>query len=147
MKIVPISEQNVIGMSIRTTNANEMNPDTAKISNLYKNFDDNVAVDYKKGSRVYGLYYDYESDTSGEFSVFAGTDQLDNQKNKELKTRVIPKGKYLVFEAKGKIPEAVITTWGEIWAYFSSAEAEHTRTYKTDFEFYKNETDVDITIQ
>ena len=76
MKVIQIDEKQIKGISIRTTHANEMNPETSKIAALYQKFDEKVPVDYKNGARVYGVYYNYESDYSGKFSVLAGTERF-----------------------------------------------------------------------
>ena len=138
MKIVQFEEKQVHGISIRTKNANEMNPSTAKIGKLYQDFDENISVDYKGGARVYGVYHQYESDANGEFSVLAGTDVISPSKV-ELETVTLPSGKYLVFDGKGEMPQAIIDTWGEVWSYFSEENATntaHERNYSTDFESY-----------
>lgn len=145
MNIIQIEEKRIKGISIRTTNANEMNADTAKIANLYQQFDQQIVVDYKNGAHVYGIYFDYESDASGEFSVLAGADEIDSSRV-DLQELVIPKGNYLVFKGEGEMPQAVINTWMKIWDYFSNDDAEYERAYTTDFEFYKSESEVDIHI-
>jgi len=145
MKIVQIDEKHINGISIRTTNENEMNSEKARIGALWQTFDNNVSVDYKNGKRVYGIYYNYESDANGEFSVLAGTDQNDTSTD-ELEKINILSGQYLVFEAKGEMPQVVIDTWGKIWTYFSNEEAEYKRTYTTDFEYYKNQNEIEVCI-
>ena len=146
MKLVEINEKRVIGLSTRTTNAKEMNPATRRISSLWKEFDDTVKVDYKNGSRVYGVYFNYKSDVTGEYSVLAGTDQLDAGRYGELETIVIQSGKYLVFTARGEIPGIVFETWGKVWEYFSKKDAEYERLYTTDFEYYVNQNEIQVYI-
>ena len=148
MKIEIVDEKQIFGISVRTTNANEMNPETARIGKIWQKFDSEVSVNYQSGERVYGVYYNYESDANGEFTVLAGTEKLSNS----LEKVTIPKGKYLVFEGKaptsddkGRV-QAVIDTWGRIWSYFESGGSEHKRAYKTDFEHYKNQTEISIYI-
>lgn len=148
MNVEEIDEMQIFGISVRTTNANEMNPQTAKIGKTWQKFDREVLVDYKGGERVYGVYYNYESDANGEFSVLAGTEKA----NSALEKVTILKGRYLVFDAKaltadehGRV-QAVIETWGKVWGYFSSEGATHKRAYGTDFEHYKNQTDISIYI-
>jgi len=145
MKILQIEEQNIYGLSVRTTNADEMNSDKARIGALWQVFDDKVSIDYKNGSRVFGVYYNYESDAHGEFTVLAGSNQLDDSV-KDLEHVVIPSGKYLVFEAKGEVPQVVIDVWGEIWRYFDSESSEYQRTFTADFEYYKNQNEIEICI-
>jgi len=148
MKIEDVDEKQIYGISVRTTNANEMNPDTAKIGKTWQKFDNEVSVNYQVGERVYGIYYNYESDANGEFNVLAGTEKP----NSSLEKVIIQKGRYLVFEGKSASPDdkarvqAVIETWGKVWNYFSSEKSEHKRAYKTDYEHYKNQTEIDIYI-
>jgi len=101
-----------------------MNPATAKIGALHHRFNENIDVDYQSGARTYGVYYDYESDASGEFSVLSGTDKVTSS-NVKLEKVTLASGKYLVFEGKGEMPQAVIDTWIEIWAYFSEESASN----------------------
>ncbi len=145
MKIVQIDEQEIRGISIRTTNENELNPENAGISALWQTFDSKVSVDYQNGNKIYGIYYNYDSDANGEFSVLAGTNQNDNATEPLEKIKILS-GQYLVFEAKGNIPQIVIDTWGVIWEYFSKENAEYQRAYITDFEFYKNQDEIEIYI-
>jgi predicted transcriptional regulator YdeE len=85
---------------------------------------------------------------NGEFDVIAGYETS----NDKLETVKIKKGKYLVFN---KIFEqtddntriqAIIETWGKIWEYFSDEGSQYKRIYKTDFEYYKNENEIEIYI-
>jgi predicted transcriptional regulator YdeE len=146
MKLVEINEKWISGLSARTTNAKEMNPATGKIGPLWKEFDEKVEVDYKNGNRVYGVYFNYESDATGEFSVLAGTDQLHVNSTAKLETIVIKRGKYLVFTEKGDIPKIVFETWGKIWEYFADKNAKYKRLYTTDFEYYINQNEIEVHI-
>lgn len=146
MKIVRLDEKQIKGISIRTTNAKEMNPETSKIGALHQQFDEKVPINYKNGARVYGVYYNYESDYSGEFSVLAGSDKIDKTLTKNLENVSIHSGTYMAFEAKGEVPQVVIETWSKIWDYFSQEDAQYQRAYTTDFEFYKNQNEVEIYI-
>ncbi len=148
MNIVEIDNKEIYGISTRTTNSDEMNPKTAKIGKTWQKFDSEVSVDYQNGERVYGVYYNYESDANGKFDVLAGCEKESHSLNKVI----IQKGKYIVFEGKAKTPDdegriqAVIATWGKVWEYFSDENSKYKRAYKTDFEYYKNQTDIDIYI-
>ena len=148
MKVIEVDEKQIYGISTRTINANEMNPETAKIGKLWEKFDNEVSVNYQGGERVYGVYYDYESDANGEFNVLAGTEKADSS----LEKVTIQKGKYFVFEGKATSPDdnarvqVVVDTWREVWRYFNNEESEYKRAYKTDFEHYKNQTDIHIYI-
>ncbi len=145
MKIVQLEEKIISGLSIRTTNANEMSAETAKIGALHQRFDKTATVDYINGARVYGVYFDYESDASGEFSVLSGADQIEA--SSEILEQVnLPAGQYMVFTGKGEMPQTVIETWMKIWEYFSDENASKQRAYTTDYEFYKSEDEVEVCI-
>ena len=150
MKEVQLESKTVYGLSTRTTNQNEMKPETAKLGTLWQTFDQKVAVDYQNGDRVYGVYYDYESDANGEFSVLAGFDGKVDADN-SLDEVSIKSGKYLRFDGTAKTADdasriqTIIKIWGEIWQYFS-AQSEYERTYTTDFEYYKDPTHIEIYI-
>ncbi|MFC1749528.1 GyrI-like domain-containing protein [Pseudomonadota bacterium] len=146
MRVVQAGPKKISGLSIRTLNNDEMNSTTAKIGPLWEKFDSAVTVDYKNGARMYGLYFGYESDANGEFTVLAGTDQVSPPSTAVLEEITIPAGKYLVFEAKGEMPQIVIDAWGDIWNCFSSGDAEYERAYNVDFEYYNNENEIEIYI-
>jgi len=148
MNLVEIDEKAIYGISVRTSNAKEMNPETAKIGETWQSFDNKVSVDYQNGERVYGIYYNYESDDNGEFDVLAGCEK----ESTSLDEIIIQKGKYMIFEGKSKTPDddgrirAVIETWEKVWEYFGDGTSKYKRAYRTDFEYYKNQTDIDIYI-
>lgn len=108
MKIVAIKGKTISGLTTRTDNATEMNPTTGKISDLWQSFDQLVPVDYQHGERVYGLYYDYQSDHTGEFTVLAGFDGNVSTAHSSLTQMTIPDGKYLVFSKSGDMPQIAI---------------------------------------
>ncbi|OUS29020.1 hypothetical protein A9Q99_10445 [Gammaproteobacteria bacterium 45_16_T64] len=145
MKIVAVKEKVISGMSVRTTNEREMNVKTAKIGAIVQRFDNAVSVDYKRGARVHNVYFNYESDASGEYTMMAGADSVESTKER-LETVTIQAGNYMVFSAEGEVPEIVYTTWSKIWDYFSNEDVSHQRAYTTDFECYKSETEIEIHI-
>ena len=148
MRIEEIEEKLIYGISTRTQNSNEMNPETAKIGKVWQKFDSTVEVNYKDSEKVYGVYYNFESDVNGEFDILAGYETS----NKKLDKITIQKGKYLIFnkifeENNDTIRvQAIIETWGKIWEYFSDENSEYKRVYKTDFEYYKNQNEIEIYI-
>lgn len=138
-------EKNIFGLSARTNNQNEMNPATGKIAGLVQKFDAFVDVNYRAGARVYSVYYDYESDVSGGYSVLIGADEV-NTSAVGLETVKIQQGNYLVFSGEGQVPQVIFETWSKVWRYFSSENCPHKRAYLTDFEFYKSQTEIEIHI-
>lgn len=148
MRVEEIEEKSIYGISVRTKNSNEMNPETAKIGAIWQKFDSTVEVNYKDGERVYGVYYNFESDANGEFDVLAGYEIL----NSKLDAVKIQKGKYLVFNKifeetdDNTRVQAIIETWGKIWEYFLNEDSQYKRIYKTDFEYYKGQNEIEIYI-
>ena len=148
MRVEEIEEKLIYGISTRTKNSNEMNPETAKIGAIWQKFDSIVEVNYKDGEKVYGIYYNFESDANGEFDVLAGSETSSDK----LETVKIEKGKYLVFNKTFEKTDdntriqAIIETWGKIWEYFSNENSQYKRIYKTDFEYYKGQNEIEIYI-
>lgn len=145
MNVIHVNEKTISGLSTRTNNENEMNPEVRKIAPLVHKFDEVVQVNYRAGARVYSVYYDYESDASGNYSVLIGADAVESS-SLNLDEVKIQEGNYLVFSAQGQVPQIVIETWGNIWRYFSSDDCAHIRAYLTDFEFYKSQNEIEIHI-
>ena len=92
-------------------------------------------MDYQSGARSYGVYYDYEFGASGKFSVLSGADKATSS-NVKLEKITLASGKYLVFEGKGEMPQAVIDTWIEIWAYFSEENTSNHSPKSTPTSLY-----------
>ncbi len=136
----------VTGISGRTTNENEMNPATAKIGPLWEAFFADVAPKLSEKSHVYGVYTNYETDWTGAFDVLVCSDTLQAGDFADSVKGKIEAGQYLVFTAKGKMPQIVIELWEEILKYFDSESCSHQRAYTTDFEYYKSENEVEIYI-
>ena len=76
----------------------------------------------------------------------AGADQIEGTQAENLEAITLRADTYMVFEATSEMPQCVIETWVKIWGYFSSANKEYQRNYIIDFEFYKNQHEVEIYI-
>lgn len=122
----------VAGQTVRTTNQDETRPETAKIPALWSDF-----FATSPATPVYGVYSNYASDAGGPFDVTAGSAA-------ESGLHIQP-GHYLVFQARGAMPAAVIAGWQAIWAYFEQ-HPEIERRFLTDFEAYTGPEAVDIHI-
>lgn len=139
----------LLGISVRTTNANEMHSETAKIADLWDTFWRIAAPKMPAQGAVYGVYTHYESDHTGAFDVIACADFLTPQdipQETPAVQAVLPAEKYLVFTASGEMPQTVMKLWCEVWQYFSDNNCPHQRAYTTDFECYKGAHDVEIYI-
>ncbi len=139
----------VAGISVRTINRDEFNPDTAKLASFWTKFRmENIPAqipDSLVNSPVYGVYSQYESDASGHYTVTAGVEVIANKALTEFTPVEVPSGQYLVFSAKGAMPDIVIKIWQRIWTYFAN-EPAYKRTFNADFELYPSSGEVDIYI-
>ena len=146
MNISEVHSFEATGFVIRTTNADEVNPSTAKIGELWAKFYTNAAPKLTDKSRVFGIYTNYESDFTGAFDVIACSDMLSLEKLPDSVKVNVTSGKYVTFTASGEMPQAVIELWGKVWSYFSNENCLYKRAYTTDFEYYKSDHEVEISI-
>ena len=142
----------VAGITARTNNVAEMNPQTAKIPLLWGVFfADGVAndiVNQTSNSPIYGVYHRYASDANGDYSLTAGVSVVSaalTVEDEGVETIAIAGGSYLIFTAASDAVEHIIQTWQEIWAYFAQ-HPELRRAYRTDFEAYLGQGQLSIYI-
>ncbi|PWQ97554.1 GyrI-like domain-containing protein [Leucothrix arctica] len=146
MNTQTIPEINAVGFSVRTTNANEQDPSTAKLGKVWEKFFTVALPNLTAQSKVYGVYTNYESDHTGAFDVIACANTLSKDSLADSVEVQIEAGKYLIFSAQGQMPQAVIGLWGEVWAHFTASDCQEERSFTTDFEFYKGADEVEIYI-
>jgi len=144
IKKIELQSLKIKGLQVRTKNADEMQPDTQKIAPLWGRFFQELMPTLKEDATVYGVYHNYESDASGAFDVTVGADIMDM--TDEMKEVTLQEGRYLMFPVKGELPQAIIDTWMQIWAYFEDPSIDERRAYETDFEKYISEDEVEIYI-
>jgi predicted transcriptional regulator YdeE len=134
----------IAGPSVRTTNNDEASPATGRIPGLWAGFfRDNVMglTPHRDTAdlRNFGVYSGYESDAHGAFDVTAGV-VVTQGASVQVET-----GNYLVFEANGPMPQAVIDAWMAAWQYFE-AHPEIQRRCVSDFEAYSSPVDAAVYI-
>jgi len=144
IKKIEIQAKTIKGLQVRTTNSDEMNPDTQKIAPLWGRVFHEILPTLSKDAMVYGVYDNYESDAHDTYDLLVGADVMEM--TDEMRTVDIKEGKYLVFPVKGELPQAIIDTWQQIWAYFDDPSIDERRAYETDFEKYLSEDEVEIVI-
>ena len=132
----------LVGLTTRTNNKDEMNPDEAKIGALFGSYLGNNIADSIKHrvtpNVTYSVYTEYESDENGDYTYFIGeaVDSLDDQDLSKFKSIVIPASKYQKFTTEaGKIPDIVIGAWQKIWT-MGENDFSGKRKYIADFEIY-----------
>jgi predicted transcriptional regulator YdeE len=135
------SEIKVVGLTARTNNKNEMNPQTAKIGALMGRYwSQNIAAtisDRNNPGQTLAVYTDYDSDEHGDYTYFLGEEvnSFDNIPA-ELQTLTIPAAKYQKFTTQqGKMPDVVIDAWQNIWR-MTPNDFGAERAYLADFELY-----------
>lgn len=141
-EIIQHPEIKLVGLKVRTTNQNEMNPETAKISPLIAHYwENNIAEKIPNlknpGVRIVG-YANYESDEFGEYDYYFGQEVTSFGKLPAgLVSLTIPAGKYLkLTSGAGKIPEVIVHAWHKVWHMTEHNQLGAQRTYNIDFEVY-----------
>lgn len=121
----------VTGLCVKTQNSDEFDENTAKLPSLWRQFYSSKL--FRTNTALFSVYFDYESDASGFYTVTVGTDH-DHPSAEYSKVKIHP-GNYLVFQNQGIMPSVVIETWKQIWAYFTS-NPQYERNFISDFEAY-----------
>lgn len=135
------SEIKLVGLTARTNNINEMNPQTSKIGELAGRFwSQNVAgqISNRKNPGVtFSIYTEYDSNEHGDYTYFIG-EEVSSCENipQGLQQLTIPAAKYQKFTTStGKMPEVVVNAWQQIWK-MSANDLGGERAYVADFEVY-----------
>lgn len=138
---VKLPEIKLIGITERTSLAQEMNPSTAKIGpTVQKYFQEGLAAKIphrKKPGVTFSVYTDYETDFTGNYTYFLGEEVTSLEQVPEgFKTLVIPAQIYTKFTTQqGPMPGVVIDAWQKIWN-MTDLELGGKRAYWADFELY-----------
>lgn len=135
MKSQIIQKFNVIGISSRTTNKNGQS--LKDIETLWEKFWSEKIQDQipnKVNDNIYAIYTDYETDFNGAYTTIIGlpVKALENIPNGFVGI-TIERGNYKKFVSKGKMPEAIVKTWMEIWA---DNKLDKQRSYNVDFTIH-----------
>lgn len=134
--------RHVIGVQVRTKNADEIDPASGRIGPLWGRFlQENLSAQIPNrtpDSPVMAVYSNYESDQHGEYSLTVGCEVTTLEKIPDGMAGVtIAAAMYAVFPVPGSDPStAVPEAWRRVWAEFRDAAAG-SRAYTTDFEEYQ----------
>lgn len=134
-------EIKLIGLSVRTNNQNEMDPQKAQIGRLYGHYlNESIAIHIShriNPGTTLAVYTDYASDEHGDYTYFLG-EEVESFENipEHLQKLIIPAARYLKLTTpSGKMPAIVIQAWQEIWK-MTPQDLGGKRTYQADFEVY-----------
>ena len=133
-EIIELEEKVVAGIKIRTTNQ-----DGKSIQDIgmtwQKLFANGIyeKIPNKVNSKTIGLYTEYDGDYTKPYTFVSGTEVSKKvQIGEEIKSIIIPKGKYAKFVITGDVQNSVGQAWQEIW------NMDLKRKYTCDFEEYQN---------
>jgi predicted transcriptional regulator YdeE len=138
----------VIGVAVRTNNANEMTG-SSKIGALWQRFmQDQLAakIPGRIDDHLVAVMTDYQSDQSGEYTYILGAKVGSKVASSDhvpdgMVAKQVPAGTYAVFTSEAGAPaEVVPRLWQRIWAT-SPQELGGKRAFRTDFELYGSGTD------
>ncbi len=129
---------NVVGISVRTSNAQEMGG-TGEIAQLWKRFRDEevlVRIVNRADARVVAVYSDYESDRNGMYTYTLGA-KVTSTKDVPpgMVVQKIEAGNYAMFTSQGQaVSQIIVGLWKRVWSLEDAHELH--RAYKTDFDVY-----------
>jgi predicted transcriptional regulator YdeE len=127
-----IQEFKIIGITTRTTNKDGQA--AIDIEALWEKFwgeKIQEKIPNKINDDIYAVYTGYESDYTGAYTTIIGSAVSSFENIPEGFTGItIEETSYQRFVSKGKMPEAVVKTWMEIWG---NEELNKRRSYKADF--------------
>ena len=140
-ELINKAEIKLIGLTVRTNNKNEMNPQASKIGELAGRFwSQNIAnqIPNRKSPGVtLSVYTEYDSNEHGDYTYFIGEEVSSFEALPSgFQKLTIPAAKYQKFTTpSGKMPEVVINAWQQIWK-MSANDFGGERAYVADFEVY-----------
>ncbi|TDR30731.1 GyrI-like domain-containing protein [Hydromonas duriensis] len=158
-QIVTFPAFTVKGLSVSSRNSDEMNPDTAKIGQLWRDFFGRDLIssipNREPSTPIYGVYNNYESNQHGAFDLTAGVRILNTEAadaedvaldaiNSDLSVVTVEAGEYMAFETQGSMPQRIIDGWAQVWTYFEKGDSSYKRRFSSDFEQYVDESNVVI---
>ena len=134
----------VSGLTTRTSNRDESDPQMARIGSLWGRFFDERVYEKtphrEPDMRLFGVYSRYETDAHGAFDITTGVAVRGGPSAVRIEG-----GDYLVFTGEGEMPQMVLDVWDTIWRYFGE-HPEVRRRYLSDFEAYSGPEQVAIYI-
>lgn len=140
-ELTEMTEMKLVGVSVRTNNALEMDPTTAKIGALLGDYfadsTANAIPNRKNPGVTLCCYTDYESDENGDYLYFVGEVVTSFEDVPEpFKTLTIPTARYVKFTTEeGQMPNVVFSAWQDIWT-MTPSDFGGERAYQVDFEVY-----------
>lgn len=133
MQVVEVAAFKVIGISVRTTNADGKGAtDIGALWNRFLSEGIMQQIPNKEGMDIYSLYTDYESDQWGAYTTVLGCKVSSTDEVPDGMTALeVPGGSYQKTTVKGDLEQGIVVNeWKRIW------EADMDRVFATDYEVY-----------
>jgi predicted transcriptional regulator YdeE len=139
-KIVEEPEFSIIGIQVRTANAEEMTGQGAIPKQWSKFHKEGMAdkIPNKADSTIYAVYTNYASDYNGEYDFIIGM-KVSSARNVPagMVLKKVPSGKFAVItSAKGPVEHVVPQAWQRVYALDDGRQLGEARAYRADFELY-----------
>jgi predicted transcriptional regulator YdeE len=136
------AELTVVGIAVRTNNADERDPERAKLPGLWQRAGAPGAFAHIPGQideNLYAVLTDYESDHNGAYTQIVGIGVRTVPRLPEGMVAVrVPAAKTIRLEARGPMPQALIEVWQQVWQYTESG-GQPARAFTTDLEVHHRE--------
>src|SRR5580704_8211322 len=129
----------VVGIAVRTSNAEQMTPQRPIGKQWERLFKEGVlaAIPNKSDGNIVALYTEYASDKDGDYTYVLGARVTKVESVPAgMVAKNVPAGRYAVFTSeKGPVQKVVVEMWQKVWATPKNALGGE-RSYKADFEVY-----------
>jgi predicted transcriptional regulator YdeE len=135
------AEARVVGIQAQTSSLLEADPATAAVPELWRRFEADGLADRipdRAGTRttcaVYSDYQDGDGDAR-RFRCLVGAEVTGlGEVPAGMAAVIVPAGDYLVFAARGPMPEALAATWARVAEFFEHAPLA--RAFTADLEVH-----------
>jgi predicted transcriptional regulator YdeE len=133
------AEARVVGIQAQTSSLREADPATAAVPALWRRFHaDGLAdrIPNRASTRsTCAVYTDYQDGDRGHFRCLVGAEVTGRDEVPAGMVAVtVPGGDYLVFAARGPMPEALAATWARVAEFFEHAPVA--RAFTADLEVH-----------
>ncbi|MBT2226623.1 GyrI-like domain-containing protein [Nonomuraea sp. NEAU-A123] len=139
MEVTERNELTVVGIAVRTSNADEIDPARAKLPVLWQRAGAPGAFAHVPGrvdENLYAVMTDYESDHHGAYTQIVGIGVRTVPRLPEGMVAVrVPAGTALRVEARGQMPQAIVDAWQQVWKHTESGGTPP-RAFTTDLEVH-----------
>ncbi|MFD1545248.1 GyrI-like domain-containing protein [Nonomuraea guangzhouensis] len=139
MEVTERNELTVVGIAVRTSNADEIDPARAKLPVLWQRAGAPGAFAHVPGrvdENLYAVLTDYESDQHGAYTQIVGIGVRTVPRLPEGMVAVrVPAGTALRVEARGQMPQAIVEAWQQVWKHTESGGTPP-RAFTTDLEVH-----------